>query len=435
MKTAVLRLLIVAVCTVLLFSSCVKPNPPMENEVESLSLAPDEVIRDATVMAMTEKYLYYVAQFQADAYEGQKVTQVRRVNITTGETSSACVDSLCTHDTIECPCFGARTMAPVRIFGDWLCIQTNFTGSLRKIVFNANNSGITRRRILYNTQTGEWFPILEDQVGADKGSFELFYDGKYVYAVAYGSSSKDAETGEIYTPSIIRSINLKTKEEKDIFSHKFQISLAAVSQGRVYFYETIGDEFYRFYSVTTEGEDFREESNMKIEPRHVYRNRIYGTSADNRLLINDVNTGEVSTVDCFITQNAIDIANEYLYYMERENLEELYHQMSAYTQEDLKDPIKREESILLEKKMNSCIAYLWRCNLDGSDPQKILELGTAYERSIRIVGEYCYLYDYYYDPETDQFYWGDKQYYESATATPKICRIHLETGVKETLGE
>ena len=446
MKKRAIQLLALFICSVLLLSSCAKKPTSVgqsttmsedQTEERSPDIASDQIMKSNREIAISGGYAYFFQLVQSEKYKGLEVSQLMRRNLTTGEVSSPCIDPLCTHDTIDCPCFGARTVSPLYMFGDWLCIQTTFLTDARKEILKKGGSGATIRRIMYNTETGEWFELFKKQSDTGKNYFKICSDGENVYGVTYGSALTDPETGEKYVPSVIRAVNLKSREEREVYSHKYQIRLVAVAQNRMYFYELLGEDICRYYSVDTEGNDLREEPGFKIIPLNIYQNKMYGinNSVDRQLAINDLETGELNVLDCYISRDAIDVTEEYLYYLETEGYEELTRRIDSYTSDDLKDPVKEAEWRALVNQRNLCITYLWRCDPDGSNPTKILDLGLAYDVFLLVEGEYCYIYDYYYDPETGKSYWGDYQYYDSSPKIHKICRIHLETGVKETLGE
>ena len=388
---------------------------------------------------LTDEYLYYIGLFHAEEYENKVAARVRRINLKTGEESSPCPDPLCMHDTLECPCFGAQSMTPLRMFGDWLCIQSTFVGSFKRLVLNTQSSDPYTRRILLNLKTGEWFSAWDSQSGAHTNSYELFSDGDHLYVTAYGSTVTDTATGEVYQPTVIRSVNLKTREEKKVYSHKYYIHIGMVTRQRIYFYESLGDDRYVFYSIDLSGGDLREEPNLSVQPNIVYQNYVVGTSGNGiyrYILINDTQTGEVINTGALSVNQEIDVCGEYLYYLDRgKEYESRWIQGRSYfTAEKLRDPASEEEYQRFNEEMYSYPCYLWRCRLDGSEPEMIVNLGAVNTRYLKIIGNDCYIQDVFYDSETNRWYWGDHQYYEKFYVQRRICKIDLQTGKKETLG-
>ena len=366
-------------------------------------------------------YVYYPEQY------GQYHV-FKRMNLTTGEISSPCADPLCSHTDENCPFYaGNRGIPSVKIFGKWIVIQSVFTDP-------AKAQSRRYKRILYNSQTGEWTEFFQTTGDAQNDS-NIMQIGDCLYHMSYGMSR--TENGETYIPSEIQRYNLKTGVEDVIYSHPYNILLIMAGESRLYFYEDIADQEYRFYSIDKNGEGVREEPTISLTPDYVYQNRIYShpkndESGVSPLLMQDMTSGEIITVTEDHMVGSICIDNGYLYYMTKDYYSQYFVDDWAVVEEARAAGVSpRSEPYAsrraeLEKRRNTETAYIWKCDLDGSNHEIVLELPGAGALNVYIWNNYLYTNHLFYDIET-----GERLGTENEQDQP--CRIDLATGEVEFL--
>ena len=361
----------------------------------------------------------------------------KRMNLTTGEISSPCIDPLCSHDTAECPFLcGELYVARLRFYDEWVLIQSNFSASpIYDEKDKADHSGGYYKNILYNTETGEWNEVFQENLQATGYSVQAVRVGSYLYKTTYGAPR--TVNGETIYPTNIQRYHFETGKEETIYSHDYFISLVAAGEKRVYFGEII-DRNYRFYSVDLNGENFREEPNMVIEGAYVYKNRAYGNNSsdsyDYHLYVNDFATGEMTPIADNYMITGISIYEDQLYYLVKDYYSQYFSDAQAINKKareagfraSVDEPYKSELDEVKRKYKTSMVS-LWRCDLDGNNKELILELpGASGTMNLYIWDGYIYTEYVFYDTET-----GEPLGTEEEIGRP--CRIDLTTGEVEFL--
>ena len=374
-------------------------------------------------------YMFFFEKVESES--AGDLYSVKRLNLLTGEISSPCKDPLCTHLNEDCPfvCGGMATPM-IQFFDQYILVHSQFRDySL------AEHSRY--KRILYNEKTGEWKEIFQT-VSSNTNSKNAFCIDNYLYHAAYGA--RRTENGKVYVPTEIRRYNLKNGEEEVIYTHDFCIFLVMAGQSRLYFYEDIAGEKFRFFSVDKDGKDFRNEPRITLRPSYVYQNRIYGelefdgTFTKSPLLIQDLNTGETLTVVEDHINGSLCIAENKLYYLTKEYYTESHIDMNKVIEEGfaagVANPYKTEpyasKLAEIERLKNTGTAYLWQCDLDGSNSKIVMEFPGAGALYFCILDGYMYTNYTFYDVTT-----GEQLGTKDEQGQP--CRINLTTGEVEFL--
>lgn len=377
-----------------------------------------------------EGYIYYPERDNTGHYI------FKRLNLTTGEVSSPCIDPLCSHDTTDCPFYcGTVSPAQLRFFDDWIMIQAEFEDAVYDQTTHSILVESHYKNLIYNFNTGEWREIFKSNKNATSNSVQVVQIENYLYKTSYGS--RRTVNGVSYIPSEIRRYNLKTGEETTVYSHDYYICLSMSGENRIYFYEML-DETYKYYSVDKNGEDFREETTWEIHPSYVYQNKIYGPdkngNVDVTLYMNDLNTGEIVKIaddyiraGLYVSENAIYYISKDYYAQYWKDLPALMAEAKAAGVSMSEEPYKSREEEMLLKYLTSS-AYLWRCDLNGENAEMVMELPGAGLLSVYVWDEYLYTAYEFYDLQT-----GEQLGSEDEKGA--LCRIHLDTGKVEFLHE
>ena len=416
------------------------------SEAYSDVLAPNEVqMRNVSMVTIHNGYLYY---FQKIDLGLTSAHIIRKRNLETGEISSPCIDPLCSHLDADCPFYCGSYFRPMFFFGDWMLVQWEGSALAPDEQGKAHTQK-TFTRVLYNQKTGERrdvFPIQDPDAITDS---MFFFDGEKIYHALYQKSTTDPETGEKYVPCEVVAHDLKTGREVSLFSRKYDITLFCVTNSHVYFYETLpgddGKDKNIYYSYSKETEQIREEPTFALSAvRFVCKNRLYVDDAEQFVcMINDVTTGEVyqAAEELGQTVSTIFVTEDHIYYLSKEGVYEYWKATGELWDQYLLDKANLKGSELKARRVKydedeaalrlnfyrkNC--SLWRSDLNGENPEKVLDLPGFYFATIYVEGEYLYTKNYFYDTET-----GEPLY--TAGVDDVWCRIHFGTGEKELLDD
>ena len=401
------------------------------HETESLlfhdRVAMETPIRRLNIQsAYHEGYLYFFV-LDESGYEIGK-----RMNLATGEISSPCNDPLCSHNDRDCPFVGG-SRSGIKVFGEWLVIQTNFSKGGRRMP----------ERKLYHITTGEWTEIFKSEDGDATQSSNVMRIGNYLYHVTFGKQK--ISNGETYLPSDVQRYNLKTGEEEVIFSHPYMIDVIMASESRLYFREDIAGEL-RFYSIDMDGNDFKEEPTIKMEPGYAYQNKVYSSTymedeyvEQYPIFMNDLTTGDVVMVAEDHVMGSMCIFENHLYYLEKEGYAKSFAEAQAVMAQAKAEAEKTGTAIVpnrtepyasqlaeITHRRNTAMGYLWKCDLDGSNRELVLELPGVGDLNFYIWDGYLYTEYEFWDTTTGELL-GTKEEID------RPCRIDLTTGEVEFL--
>ena len=395
-----------------------------ESHVLDDQIAIDEPIRRiVSEVNYHEGYTYYAEQYG-------EYHIFKRINLANGEVSSPCADPLCTHTSEECAFFCGNTGIPsIKFFDEWCLVQSGFRERVNGLV------SVRFRRILYNIHTKKWVEIFRTD-GNTLNDQSVMRIDDCLYHVSYGA--KRSSNGKIYMPCEIQRYNLKTGKEDVIYSHEYDIKLMMAGENRLYLYETLGED-YHFYSVDKNGKDFREEPTISIPSDYIYQNRVYSCSPPkatypkDSLVVQNTKTGEITVIADEHVVGSLCVTEDAVYYLYKEYYVQSFEDVQAvqaeakaaglhaYTSEPYKS--RMEE---IHKNRNTATAYLWRCALDGTNPEMVLEMPGAGALELYIRDGYLYTTYEFYDIET-----GERLGTENEQDQP--CRIDLTTGEVEFL--
>lgn len=389
----------------------------------------DQIAMDEPIRRIVSKVNYHEGYtYYAEQYGEYHI--FKRINLANGEVSSPCADPLCTHTSEECAFFCGNTGIPsIKFFDEWCLVQSGFRERVNGLF------SVRFRRILYNIHTKKWVEIFRTD-GNTLNDQNVMRIDDCLYHVSYGA--KRSSNGKIYMPCEIQRYNLKTGKEDVIYSHEYDIKLMMAGENRLYLYETLGED-YCFYSVDKNGKDFREEPTISIPSDYIYQNRVYSCSPPkatypkDSLVVQNTKTGEITVIADEHVVGSLCVTEDAVYYLYKEYYVKSFEDaqavqaeakaagLHAYTSEPYKSRIEE-----IHKNRNTATAYLWRCELDGTNPEMVLEMPGAGALELYIRDGYLYTTYEFYDIETGEQLGGEDEMNQP-------CRIDMATGEVEFL--
>jgi len=358
-------------------------------------------------------YMYFY-ESKAGAFNLSKYTPsdtLLRFNPKTGAITTVCPDPLCTHNTPECPFAGK--MFNLSIDGDMIIYvrryvdRDNFEAKNDSVIqicsYNLSNMEMKVHRETITPET---------QAGAFKKSM-LYHDGYiYLYEMLY-----DEEAGK-YKQGILKINTQTNKEEILITPHTDNTAnFLFVYDDRIYF-----TDIATIYSVNLDMEDKQILTEGRFNTDHIYTDGqyiFYGIKQDDgqhQLYRMDMDGSNILDLH-ILTGSNWQLTNHHIYYFPYDKYQ--YYHSSG------------------ESAIISYFTDIWRCDHDGGNKTKVVELersekGFIQIHDVQVIGNYAYTdYYEYVDKNESGFFESDQDrlYYSVNDPTnPHILRIDLTTG-------
>jgi len=356
-------------------------------------------------------YFYINGQGALNLSRHNKSNTLLRMNIRNGTITTVCPDPLCMHNTPECP-FAGR-MFNVSIDGDMIIYarryiyrddSTTKNDSVIQICsYNLSDMKMKVHREIIMPETNK---------GAFKSSMLYHNEYIYLYDMIYNEEDNTYQQG-------IYRINTSNNKQEIIINPQTNntTTFLFILNDRIYF-----TDINTIYSVNLDIEDKQIHAEGTFSTARIYTDGQYiyyalagKDSTDN---LYRMNLDGTNVIDLGInTDPSWFLTEKYIYY---------------FPHDKMNIPNPNGQTALL-----SMCNTIWRCDHDGSNKTKVVELersekGFIQIHDVQVIGNYAYTdYYEYVDKNESGFFESDQDrlYYSVNDPTnPHILRIDLTTG-------
>ena len=307
--------------------------------------------------------------------------------------TSLCIDSSCNHSNEACPVFVPEDwkIDSITVFGDWCLYMCS-----ERINIDSNNTSDSVQVHLYNMKTGEARVIAETNTPGYYPRAAFALDGKVYLSICDYAFDQGFQIGIEH--NFIDCYDPKTQKTEYVCDIPEDMYLVGVTNKRFFLSDELldpQDSDADIWMIDYSGENYRKMANFNFTPVYVCGEYAYGVDDSAYILIYDLTTDSVTTVDFSAVQNAYIDAGElgYTTTSRIEEYKEYQKDPDAYIAKhypNVTDPsqiskLKSETELKLNVKVD---VQFYLTDAKGENPTLVYEGKNLWFNPYRRVGDY-----------------------------------------------